>query len=314
MKANSYQFYVNPQIDSNFQSGTCSENQIKTWFTTFKDKLSDVVHGEKDYVKLSKRLLLENKKDFLLWDDLLKCGEMTFFADHSPIEGPSIDFCCGYAFWTSYIFGKIDCGVDLFSDSGGYNRTIEGFAKQDFIRNTYRSVLKSDVTGNLPLPSNFFRTVVSVCALEHIERADLALQNMYRILKPGGTLLISLQTDKYIQKFTEIFNSTYVQRFRDDYNMHIDRSWESWKLLIERSGFNIQSTRFYFSKDETAMHALSFWEKPTNPIFNQLQLGKLIREVPEVCEHYFEQVRRWCSTEASADQASLVCFSCTKKK
>ena|SRR3990167_1808468 len=313
MKENKHQFYVNSKFDPDFQEGVCSENQIQSWFSSSVDKLSDAGQGEKDYAQLSERLLLENKKNFLVWDDLLKSGEMTFFADQSPIIGPSVDFCCGYAFWTSHIFGKIDCGVDLFSDEGGYNRSIEGFVERDFIRNTYRSVLKADVASDLPLPSDYFQTVVSVCALEHIERADLVLQNMFRILKPGGKLLISLQTDKYIQKFAEIFNPVYTQRCRDAYNMHIDRSWQTWKSLIEQAGFSIQASRFYFSQDETALHALSFWENPTNPIFSQLKLEKFMREIPELRNHYFEQVKRWCRTEVPADQASLVCFVCTKK-
>lgn len=312
MIKNEYAFYVNPKFDTEFRGGIRSHEDIEDWFHASFDKLSDIGEGERDYARLSERLLLENKKDFLIWDDSLKSAEMTFFADQLPICGPSVDFCCGYAFWTSHVFGKIDVGVDLFPDEGGYKRPIEGFVKRDFIDNTYRSVLRADVTGTLPLPSESFQTVVSVCALEHIDRADLVLKNMFRILKPGGKLLISLQTDKFIEKIAEIFNDDYTKWFRNAYNLHTDRTWSAWRSLVEQSGFSIQSSRFIFSPEDTALHALSYWKNPVQPILGNLKLENAIQEIPKLRQHYFEQVKRWCRAEVPADQASIVCFVCTK--
>ncbi len=313
MQQDKYEFHVNKMFDQNFLSGLCASETIQNWFLTSLDKLSDAAEGEKDFANLSERLLFEKKKDFLIWDDLLKCAEMSFFADQLPIYGPSIDFCCGYAFWTSRIFGKIDLGIDLFSDSGSYNRSIQGFVEKNFIDNAYRSVLRANVAGFLPLPSNSFQTIVSVCALEHIDRVDLVLGNMFRLLKPNGKLLVSLQTDKQMKKFEEIFHPSYMQQFRDMYSMHVDRSWQTWQELIEQAGFKILDTRFAFSQEDTESYALLSWNNHANPLFKQLSLPTLINTVPELRRHYFEQVRSWGKTPVSADEASLVCFVCTKK-
>lgn len=307
-----FKFYVQPQFDSGFVGGIISGEQIHDWIKSKSMEMSDASAGEKDFALLSERLLLEGKKDFLIWDDVLKSAEMTFFADQTPLKGPSIDFCCGYGFWTSRVLGKIDIGVDLFPDGGSYSRSIEGFVDSNFIGEAYRSVLQADVTEKMPLPDGFFESVIAVCALEHIASVDKVLAEMVRILKPEGKIYLSLQTSRYIEKFKEIFNPAYVQWVRETFAIHQDRTWKEWDKLIRNAGLTIESHRFVLSEEETALKALMYWKDPFAPAAAELGLEHAVKAIPEFRRHYFDAVRLWSRREADPDQASIVCLVCSK--
>jgi SAM-dependent methyltransferase len=246
----------------------------------------------------------------LIWDDALKAGEMTFFAEQVPMKGPSIDFCCGYGFWTSRIIGKIDIGVDLFPDEGSYMRSIQGFIEKNFIQGAYRSVLKADVAEALPLPDNFFNSIVSICSLEHIDRVENVLQTMARIVKPGGFAYLSLQTNRYIEVFEKIFNPEYVRWVRETFALHWDRSWQTWEDLIQQAGLIIEKRRFLLSEKATALKALSYWENPFAPLLGELNLEQAVKQIPQFRNHYYKLVRQWSIQQVDPDEASIVCFVC----
>jgi SAM-dependent methyltransferase len=309
-----YKFFVNPEFDSNFKSGLVEGKTIEEWFKSKTSEMTDSIDNKVDFATLSEQLLLDHKKDFLIWDDILKAAEMTFFANQVPLKGPSIDFCCGYGYWTSKILGKIDLGVDIFPDEGGYNRSIEGFVDKQFIDGAYRSVLQADVTSNLPLPDNFFNSTIAVCSLEHIEDSKSVLDTMARITNPDGRIYLSLQTNKYIEVFNKIFNPDYVKWVRDNFAIHIDRTWQDWEQLIEESGLEIESSRFILSQEETMIKALTYWENPFVPVLGKLGLDQAIREIPAFRKFYYDKVREWSMEDTSKDEASIACYVCKKSK
>lgn len=307
-----YKFFVQTSFDPDFAGGIMDGRQIRDWLVSKASGMSDAVPGERDFAALSERLLLEGQKDLLVWDDLLKAAEMTYFADQTPLKGPSIDFCCGYGFWTSRILGKIDVGVDLFPDDGSYQRSIEGFVDKGFIGAAYRSVLQADVTGELPLPDGFFESVLAVCSLEHIDSVEKVLATMFRILKPGGKAYLSLQTNRYIEKFEEIFHPSYVEWVREAFTIHRDRTWKEWDELVRKAGFTIEDRRFILSGQETALKALMYWKDPFNPAVGELGLERAVKDIPEFRRYYYDKVRYWSRREVEPDQASIVCLTCTK--
>lgn len=308
-----YKFFVQEEIDNKFNGGLVEGETIKQWFDTNQEKLSDSFGDKIDFSELSEKLLLEGKKDFLIWDDILKAAEMSFFADNVPFEGPSIDFCCGYGFWTSKIIQKIDLGVDLFPDEGGYNRSIEGFVEKNFIDRAYRSVLQADITKELPLPDNYFNSVIAVCSLEHIDEVEKVLETMHKIITDNGKLYLSLQTDKYIKVFEKIFNPEYVKWVRDNFEIKIDRSWSEWERLLDQAGFTIESKKFILSEEETKIKAITYWENPFDPVWGKLGLENAIKDIPEFRKFYFNKVKEWSQETTEADNASIACYICQKK-
>ena len=308
-----YKFFVQPDCDPNFKGGIKDGSDIVQWFLSNENKLSDTGNTNSDFASLSERLLLEGKKDFLIWDDILKAAEMTYYADNLPIKGPTIDFCCGYGFWTSRILGKIDVGVDLFPEEGSYQRTIEGFVENNFIGGAYKTVLRADVTAELPLPDNYFNSIIAVCSLEHIDQVENVLSTMARIVKPGGKIYLSLQTDKYIENFKEVFNPGYVQWVRDTFVIHKDRSVKDWENLVEQAGVTITDRRYILSKEETQLKAVTYWNNPFSPVMQELGLEKAVKEIPEFRKFYYDKVREWSKKVTEPDNASIVCLTCTRE-
>ena len=51
---------------------------------------------------------------------------------------------------------------------------------------------------NLPFKGEFFNRVVMSHTLEHIEESENFIQEVMKIIKPGGVLSISLPTDQFL--------------------------------------------------------------------------------------------------------------------
>jgi SAM-dependent methyltransferase len=63
----------------------------------------------------------------------------------------------------------------------------------------YSHVVVADVTC-AKLPEAFFQTCIANCSLEHVPRIDLAMQNIYRSLKPGGRVLMFVPNKGWAQQ------------------------------------------------------------------------------------------------------------------
>lgn len=91
------------------------------------------------------------------------------------------------------------------------------------IRTTVRKDLHEAIVGDLcttPLPAASFDVVYNAFVLEHIERADLALENMIQALRPGGLLVIRLPDPQSARGFVtrrtpfwfHVFFAKYVEK------------------------------------------------------------------------------------------------------
>jgi len=100
-----------------------------------------------------------------------------------------LDFGCGNGAQTLHFTDDFDkvCGVDV---------------NVDFLRD-FRASLDSSGLGSrvtaleyggdiVPLADGFADQVISFTVLEHVPDQDLALEEMYRLLRPGGRLILSV--------------------------------------------------------------------------------------------------------------------------
>lgn len=55
-------------------------------------------------------------------------------------------------------------------------------------------LIRHDLSMPLPFKNDFFDRVISLANLEHLENADTLFEEMYRVLKPGGILLLTTPT------------------------------------------------------------------------------------------------------------------------
>lgn len=91
--------------------------------------------------------------------------------------------------------GKFICGRVLDVGAGEVNRYSGHFKYEEYLRmDTYQGE-KLDIIGsadNIPLADNSFDSVVCTQVFEHLEFPEKSASEIYRVLKPGGHLLVTV--------------------------------------------------------------------------------------------------------------------------
>lgn len=108
-----------------------------------------------------------------------------FAAKHlQSTNDPILDFGCGAGRTVEILRekGLNGFGCDVF-DEGCKNKSK---ADQDLFS---QEIILEMKEGKIPFEDNYFSVLINNQVLEHIEDWDLALSEMKRVLKPGGTLL-----------------------------------------------------------------------------------------------------------------------------
>lgn len=143
------------------------ENEAKAWEDEWKNGVSKA--GLKAY-----KTNMNVFKKLGLWEE---SGEAAGFIPSNK-ENVVLDLGCGNGLSTNYIKGKFVVGLDL-------SQVQMVRAKKRFRKINY-------VVGNaskLPFKSNTFDLVVAINLLHHITDSEKVLNEVYRVLKPGGKLL-----------------------------------------------------------------------------------------------------------------------------
>jgi SAM-dependent methyltransferase len=102
-----------------------------------------------------------------------------------PAEGAVLDWGCNHAPDSCLVKMLRGDSVQLYGcDVGGREyKAFHGFANLRFSEITHPYFL--------PYEDNFFDAVIGSAALEHVPNDSESLKEMYRILKPGGVLIIT---------------------------------------------------------------------------------------------------------------------------
>lgn len=109
-------------------------------------------------------------------------------AKHIPNDGKVLDFGCGSGLFVRELAqaGYESHGLDISSDAIAYGR-LRG------IQNL--SALEGH---KIEFPDNTFDAVLSMDVIEHLEHEDWALQEIERVLKPGGVAVIMVQAFMFL--------------------------------------------------------------------------------------------------------------------
>lgn len=156
-------------------------------------------------------------------------------------QAPILDFGCGDGFFASQVFGDnyIDVGLDLDNSRILQAKKIK----------THQKLVTFDGK-KVPFGSNTFSTIFSNSVLEHIPDISTNLNEIYRVLKPGGLFICSVMADKWEQflPLGRLLGQTYINLLRkkqEHYNLF---SHQKWRNIFEHHGFKIISNTGYLNK------------------------------------------------------------------
>ncbi len=102
---------------------------------------------------------------------------------HIPANSTILDVGCGYKGILLYkIKNKINAGF-------GIDISVSQEHRDDKI-----TLIKNDLVQPLPFKNSSFDVVTSLANLEHLPNPEYSLEEIHRILKPGGLLLLTVPT------------------------------------------------------------------------------------------------------------------------
>jgi ubiquinone/menaquinone biosynthesis C-methylase UbiE len=157
-------------------------------------------------------------------------------ATHIRFQSRVCDLGCGAgAPFLQYVGSRLASGVGLDEHAGE--------SKQDSI-----SVVRADITAELPLESGQFDHVTMLAVLEHLVKPESVLAQAYRLLRPGGTLIMtwpSSAVDPLLEILTRI------------------------KLVHDELGFDQHQPRIPAAKLKAMLHQIGF----TRIDYGKFELG-----------------------------------------
>jgi len=190
-----------------------------------------------------KEILKEYLKSRPLFLSLIRAKEAWLFQRQLPLKTPVLDVGCGDGFFAKITFKKIEIGLDL-ADS----RINE--AKRE---NVYEKLVT--YSGHeIPLKSESVATVVSNCVLEHVPNLEEVVQEVHRVLKPGGVFLTTVMAKPWEENL--MFGGWYKGWMRrKQVHFNLLNYWE-WMKLWKNCGFEVREKIGYLSS--TACKLIDF--------------------------------------------------------
>jgi len=163
-------------------------------------------------------------------------------ADLQPSDSV-LDVGCGSGLQTVMMSQRCDeiQGVDLSEGSLEYARRLARFAS----RKKNIELIAGDIT-RLELPESHFDKVLSYCVLEHIPDWELALRRIHRCLRPGGRLIIS------VDSLSSIKDQGTIEKHRKHNHVAHYFHRDDLKASLEGAGFGDVRVRSIFTSEHAA--------------------------------------------------------------
>ncbi len=197
--------------------------------------------------------LWRGKEAFSIMDGYIKYekmvkGKRNSVDIDSPFKRPLLDVGCGFGEFAGVFFeNQVEVGVDI--------------SQEDLIMaqkgEKYKKLFAADAR-KLPFKSNTFATVLSMSVLEHIIHPELAIQEIYNVLKPGGIFIYTVPTSELntsllypsllkqigLNKISSLYLQSYHKAFKH-VNIMPSRKWLD---LTKKAGFEVVCIEGTFSR------------------------------------------------------------------
>ena len=184
---------------------------------------------------------------------------------------PILDVGCGFAeFGSAFFDERCDVGLDISCRDLAISRAA----------GVYQELVQGDAR-SLPFEDASFQTIMSVSVLEHIPGVTPFFAEARRVLKPGGTLVISMpliDMDAYMA-FPPVARKIGLGRVADGYVKRVHKSFKHinlhepdwWLSAVRDAGFTVEQERRIISRAATRAFDLGL------PTAMLSQVGRLTR-------------------------------------
>lgn len=196
---------------------------------------------------------------------------------------PILDIGCGDGIFAKILFKEnIETGLDPLehelesaSNYNIYDELIHAYGDQ------------------IPKPDDTYQTIFSNSVLEHIKDLNPVLQEIRRVMKPGGRLYVTLPTNLF-EKYTVIsmlLNVLGLKKLADKYNNGFNKFWnhfhyydrEGWERIFEKNGFKTDKIIEYGTSTDCiindALVPFSFPSFVVKKLANKFFISKRFRKL-----------------------------------
>lgn len=202
---------------------------------------------------VSEDILWRHLRDLPYFRAMVRAVEDRFYQG-LELPAPVLDLGCGDGHFTSVAFDHpLDVGLDPW-----WEPLLEANT-----RHAYRMLVRSD-GAKIPFPDGYFASAVSNSVLEHIPHVDAVLDEVARVVRPGGRFVFCVPNHRFPQLLlgTQTFQSLGLKGAADWYSRFFNRisrhkhcdSYEVWKARMDRIGFSIEEHWDYFPAN--ALHRM----------------------------------------------------------
>lgn len=166
---------------------------------------------------------------------------------------PILDIGCGWGEFAEAFGEKIDMGIDIAP------RDLYAGAKGKM----YKNLTLADAR-DLPFSDSSYGSIISISTFEHIPNTKKLLSEMYRVLKPNGTLAITMETEEVdqntfyrpmLKKMGFAFLSNLLTNAYNSYfHRHTLPSKEKWINNFQEAGFKVITVKNIISPTITKLY------------------------------------------------------------
>lgn len=202
---------------------------------------------------VSEEILWRHLRDLPYFRAMVRAVEDRFYQG-LELPAPVLDLGCGDGHFASRAFDHpLDVGLDPWWEPLQEART----------RHAYRLLINSD-GAKVPFPDNYFASAVSNSVLEHIPHVDEVLDEVARVVRPGGRFVFCVPNHRFPQYLlgTQTFRNLNMEGAAEWYtnlfqrisrHKHCD-SYEVWQARMDKIGFTIDDHWDYFPAE--ALHRM----------------------------------------------------------
>jgi ubiquinone/menaquinone biosynthesis C-methylase UbiE len=168
-------------------------------------------------------------------------------------DRPVLDIGCGFGEFAGVFFeSQVEMGIDI-----DYNELVKAMKGKK-----YTSLSLVDAR-DLPFKEDTFATVLSISTLEHIDKPEKVISEAFRVLKPGGTLLMTIVIDSlndyifygpFFKKIGLFFlGRLYTNTYNKVFKHRVLNNRKQWEDQTRKTGFDIVEAKEIISPKVTRL-------------------------------------------------------------